>query len=213
MRSPRTAPAVGIVVLLVLSGCTGTLLDVSASPATVPESALATVGYEHVDTTAVPLTYPIAVGPVVRDVRVTSYLSGYDRTTAENRTATLLVLSTPNVEVGGESINPFAHLSNRELAVRVLDETRRLSTVGAVGSLSEVRLVDANERIVLGTRTEVLTYAAILESEGESRAVLLHVVAVPHGRDVVVAVGLHEVTLDESAALESLIEQIEHDDR
>ncbi len=210
------ATALAVVILLFLAGCTGSLVDARASPATVPASTAQSFGYVPGNTTAVPLSYPVGVAGVSTNVSVTSYVSGYAKRTAGGRVVTLAVLSTPNAHVAGRSVNPFAHLSNRELATRALSAVDRvqgstgIGQLGTVGSVGDLRVVDTQERTVLGTTTDVVTYAGTATVDGQSTEVRLVVTSVEHGDDVVVALGVTSVD-DETECLTQLIEQIEHD--
>lgn len=218
MGSSASATTVTLVVVLLLAGCTGTLLSAEASPATIPTPAYESVDYVHGNTTAVPLGYQVGAAGVSRNVTVTSWFSGYSRTVADDEVSLLLVLSTPNVEVAGESVNPFARMSDGILLDRVLNATRTLNVtsvgdtnVSAIADMGELRRVDTAERTVLGTPTTVTTYAGNADIEGTRVAVLVHVATVEHGDDVVVAVAVHPESMDEAARIYSLVEAIEHE--
>ncbi|SDM12923.1 hypothetical protein SAMN04487949_0966 [Halogranum gelatinilyticum] len=223
MSVSRVASTVVLTVVLVLAGCTGTLFAAEASPATIPQSAYESVGYVHGNTTAVPLGYTVGTAGISRNVTVTSQLSGYSRTVADDEVSLLLVLSTPNVEVAGESVNPFARMADGVLLDRVLNATATLNVTGYVGDASDagdvaavadvgdLRRVDAVERTVLETPTTVTTYAGTVEIEGTRVAALVHVAVVEHGDDVVVAVAVHPESMDETARIHALVEAIEHE--
>jgi hypothetical protein len=238
MSPTRLAPVlVGLVVLV--AGCTGTLAEVRAAPATIPEAALTPVGYVHGNTTEVPLTYPVSVGPVTRNVTAYLWLSGYSRTVANdaggNDTAGLLVVSSPNERVEGQSVNPFVHLSNRELVAELLDLVVEAGTatgrnVTDVASLGETGV---SERTVLGRAVAVVTYTATVEVAAAtpadptretppapgvtspavtgSETLFVHLMVVEHGDDVVIALGVHGDAMDEAATMADLMERIEHD--
>lgn len=207
----RTVSALVLAGVVVLAGCTGTLLSAEATPATIPASAYESVGYVHGNTTSVPLTYGVGVAGVSRNVTVTSWLSGYSRTTADGRTAGLLVLSTPNVEVAGESVNPFNRLSDGAVLERVLDATSSFGATEEMDGLSGLRRLDTSERTVLDTPTNVTTYAGNVDAEGTPMGVLVHVLTVEHGDDVVVAIAVHPESMDETTTVHELFERIEHD--
>ncbi|MFC4359960.1 DUF6517 family protein [Halobium salinum] len=211
------AAALLFAALVVLAGCTGTLVNAEASPATIPTEAHEAVGYVHGNTTAVPLTYPIGVAGVSRDVTVTSYVSGYSKTVGATEgspgdVAALLVVSTPNARVAGQSANPFAHATNAELTERAFALLDRAKALGGTEyeDLGDVRELAREERTVLGGSAEVVSFAATATVDGNPTEVRLHVVSVEHGDDVVVALGVHEVGFDESAALAGMMERIEH---
>jgi hypothetical protein len=219
---------VGLLVLL--AGCTGTLAEVRSTPATVPEAALAPVGYVHGNTTEVPLTYPVGVGPVTQDVTVYVWVSGYSRTVETetgNDTAALLVVSSPNREVQGQSVNPFVHLSSRELVAQLFDLVVEAgaATGQSVAGVADLREAGVQERTVLGQPVEVVTYTATVRYEAgatvtaggtpggdatATRTVFVHLMAVEHGEDVVLALGVHGDSMDEGATMAGLMEAIEH---
>ena len=211
MNFVRVTASLAVVVSVLLAGCTGTLVAVEASPATVPAAAFEPLGYVHGNTTAVPLTYPVGAAGVTRDVTVTSYVSGYSKTTDDGDVAALVVLSTPNADVGGQSVNPFAHLSNRDLTARTLaalDGVQGMSEYGEVGDLREV---DVRERTVLGSTVDAVTYAGTATVDGDVTELRFVVASVEHGSDVVTVVGVHGTALDESDNLGSLMERVEHE--
>jgi hypothetical protein len=196
------------------------------------------VGYVHGNTTEVPLTYPVGVGPIKRDVTVYVWVSGYSRTVEHdaggNDTAGLLVVSSPNERVEGQSVNPFVHLSNRELVAQLFDLVVEAGTatgqnVTDVASLEEAGV---SERTVLGRSVEVVTYTATVEiaaptptePTGEAssadatpaavtgtKTLFVHLMVVEHGDDVVLALGIHGDGMDEGATMAALMEAIEHD--
>lgn len=213
----RFAPFL-LAALVVLAGCTGTLVDVRASPATIPAEAYEAADYVHGNTSAVPLTYPVGALGVTRNVTVTSYVSGYSKTVeaddgSPGDVAALLVVSTPNARVAGQSVNPFAHATNAELSERAFALLERGKGMGEwqYEDLGDLREVDRGERTVLGEPTDVVTFAASATLEGKTTELRVHVLSVEHGDDVVVALGVHEAGFDESAALRGLMERIEHE--
>jgi hypothetical protein len=249
MRSLRLL----VVFVVLVAGCTGTLAEVRSAPATIPAAALAPVDYVHGNTTEVPLTYPVSVGPVTRDVTVYVWVSGYSRTvegTTGNETAGLLVVSSPNRRVEGQSVNPFAHLSNRELVAQLFDLVAEVdNATGASGTLgtnvtgiADLRETGVQDRVVLGQSVEVVTYTATVRhgevtatpgsssfdtetsptaasgaetsptvAAGDTTTVRLHLTAVEHGDDVVLALGVHGDGMDEGATMADLMAAIEHE--
>lgn len=209
MRS-RFAPLL-VVLLVVLAGCTGTIEVDSASPATLPQTAYESVGYVHGNTSAVPFTYPIAVGPIVRNVTATTYLSGYSKTTADGEVSAVALWSTPNAHVLGRTVNPLGSLTDRRLAETLLEQLRTLRDTGDVSDVNDVRLVGSENRTVLGETVAIDTYSATVDVDGEPTAVRFHLAVVEHGDDLVVALGVHPEAMTEDAAIAELFEHIEHE--
>lgn len=211
MHSSPVAASLALAVLVVLAGCTGTLVELSAEPATVPPAALAGTGYVHGNTTPVTFAPVVGVGPLVRDVRVTGWLSGYSRTTTDGDIAALVVLSTPDARVEGESVSPVTRLSDPEVVEWALGQVAAAGAGrGIDAGVNGLRPVDRETRTVLGQPVEVVSYAGTVSVEGEQAEVLLHLAVVEHEDDVVVALGVHGAALDERDRLLALVERVEH---
>ena len=200
-----------VVGVVVLAGCSGTLVEYAASPATLPDSALEPLDYVHGNTTEVPLTYRAGMLGISRDVTARTWVSGYSKTTTENETAVLVLYSSPNVKVEGQSVNPFAQLSNRELVLFALERAADLRVAGGVDDVSDLREVGVRTVTVLGERTRTTTYAGTAEVEGERVGVVVDVTVVEHGEDVVVALGIYGETLDETSNHVALVRRMEHE--
>lgn len=196
---------------VVLAGCGGTLVEYAASPATLPDSALDASGYVHGNTTEVPMTYRAGALGISRDITARTWVSGYSKTTAENQTAVLVLHSSPNVKVEGQSVNPLTLLSNRELASFVLDRVADLRSRIAVADVSDLREVGTRNVTVLGEPTRTVSYAGTAEIEGQRVDVVVDVTVVEHGEDVVVALGVYGDVLDETTTHVALVERMEHE--
>jgi hypothetical protein len=200
-----------VVGVVMLAGCSGTLVEYAASPATLPGSALEPLDYVHGNTTEVPLTYRAGMLGISRDVTARTWVSGYSKTTAENETAVLVLYSSPDVKVEGRSMNPFTQLSNREFVLFVLERVTDLRVAGEVDDVSDLREVGVRNVTVLGEQTRTTTYAGTAEVEGERVGVVVDVTVVEHGEDVVVALGIYEETLDETSNHVALVRRMEHE--
>lgn len=224
--TPR-APTVGRVVrpvlvacALVLAGCSGTLVEYAASPAVVPDAALGPRGYVHGNTTEVPITYRVGGGALSQDITLITWVSGYTRTTADDGTtddgttddgiAVLVLYSSPNVQVADRSVNPLGQLSNRELVRTVLDRGAELRGLGGVEGLSDLREHGAQNVTMLGTPVQAVSYVGTADIDGRRIAVVVNIAVVEHEGDVVVALGVHDETRDETATHVALIERVEH---
>jgi hypothetical protein len=200
-----------VVGVVMLAGCSGTLVEYAASPATLPGSALEPLDYVHGNTTEVPLTYRAGMLGISRDVTARTWVSGYSKTTAENETAVLVLYSSPDVKVEGRSVNPFTQLSNREFVLFALERVTDLRVAGEVDDVSDLREVGVRNVTVLGEQTRTTTYAGTAEVEGERVGVVVDVTVVEHGEDVVVALGIYEETLDETSNHVALVRRMEHE--
>lgn len=206
----RSAAALALAVLVALAGCTGVLVDRAAAPAVVSAADHVAAGYEAAPVAAVPVSVPVAVGPVVREVRATGTLAVY---TSPERESAVFVLSTPDAELAGESVNPLLRLTDPETVTMALDALHEAGSAAEanVGEMGDVRPVASEDRVVLGTPTTVTTYRATATAEnGSTTEVSLHVLAVPHDGDVILAVGVHDASSDEGPVVLDLFERIEH---
>lgn len=218
LRSPligRAARPVLVACLLVIAGCSGTLLEYTASPATIPDAALEPRGYVHGNTTELPITYRVGSGGLSRDITLRTWVSGYARVTTDsgagdNRTAVLVLYSSPNVQVAGRSINPLGQLSNRELIRTVLGHATELGGLGGIDGVSDLRERDAQNVTMLGTPTQVVSYVGTADVDGRRVAIVVNIAVVEHDGDIVVALGVHDETLDETATHVALISRVEH---
>lgn len=198
------------VALVVMAGCSGPLLEFSASPATIPEGDLEARGYVHGNTSEVPLTYPVGMFGLSRGVTVNTWVSGHSKTTEDNETAVLVLYSTPNVAVAGTSVNPLLQLSNRELVRFVLNRTTDFRALGGVTEMGGLREAGSRNITMLGDRTRLASYGGFAEVEGERAEVLVNIAVVEHDGDVVVGFGIHPVALDERDEQAALLSSTEH---
>ncbi|WP_411968147.1 DUF6517 family protein [Haloferax sp. YSSS75] len=222
MRPIRLAVALAVVVAL--AGCLGGTTTISASPATIPASAYESHGYVHGNSTVLPLSYDVGVGPASRSVGVETWVSGYSKTTADDAVTVLAVVSSPNRQVAGQSVNPLANLGNRELVGVGLDYLTDAQALGNVPEVNGVREVGSRNVTILGEEAELVTYAgtvvlepgtAIIEGEsvahdGGSAEVRIHVATVEHDGDVVVVFAIHGADVDETDAIVALAGAVEH---
>lgn len=209
----RASSALALTVLLVVTaGCSGTLVEVAASPATIPDDPLEAAGYDHATTTEVPVTYPVGPSVVAQNLTTRTWVSAYVKSTDGNDTAVLVLYSSPNVEVAGTSVNPLGQLSNRELVRFVLDRVGDLRTLGGVEQVTDLRIVGEREVSMLNTTTRFASYAGTAVVDDRRVDVVVNVAVVEHGGDVVVAVGLHEATMAETGTQAALLEDVVHEE-
>jgi hypothetical protein len=96
------------------------------------------------------------------------------------------VVSSPAVEIGGETFNPIGDYSNDRL-VRFI--------ASSYDGLDGVERVSQRQITVLGTETTVTKYSATAPFQGEDVDVLVHVTKVRDGEDFV-AFGIYPQRLD-----------------
>lgn len=203
-----------ILVLVVMGGCVGLVVgdgvEMDGEPAAVNEDALAETDYTFSEYRTIHLNESFDVLGQQRHVNATNHAVIYNRTSNleqfDQDTGGFVVLSTPDVSIAGESVNPAARMSNRELVEQFQGELE--SQVGELGSLSAV-----------SERTEpMLGYAAnvsVFETEttiGDRNVTLyVHVTKVKHEGDLVAVIGVHPEALQQQAPeISRLIRNVEH---
>lgn len=197
--------SVGLAVLLLLAGCTGSVSEFSASPAAVDDTAVEKAGYQHGETSDLTVEETVGVGGVTRDVKVTNWVSTY---AGENGSA-FVALSTPDVEVGGVGVNPLTSMSNREVIGFILE---RVAAAGGASEtdVPELKQTGASQISLLGESTEVVHYRTTVEADGQDVPMRIHVATTRHDGDVLVLIGLHPDAIDEQDTILSLMESVEH---
>lgn len=181
--------AVGIVGLSgCLSGILGTVTSLESTPAGVSQSALASTGYEAVGIEEIVTEETVEIAGQSETIAVTSYLSQYEKQVgiegiAETATATFAVLSTPQLDVAGQTLNPVGEMSSRELVELIADSYDNLSGIEADGE----QMVTILDQSVTQTR-----FVAEARFAGLPLDLDIHVTeAVERGEDLLVTVGVY----------------------
>jgi len=119
MQRRTVITAVGTAGLVGLAGCSGVTGDFTytAAPATLDSAAASDAGYETEGPSAFEITETVDVGGDSREINVTTWTAAYS-----GESGPVIVSSTPNVTVLGQSLNPLARLSGSELISRLLEE-------------------------------------------------------------------------------------------
>lgn len=204
-----------LVLLVVSAGCVGVLtgsepLLVEASSVSVSSTAQGDAGYEEVRTTTQELTREVSAAGQTREVVVTNHVAEYARSIdagplGSGELARFVVVSTPAVEVLGQTFNPVGEMSNRELAELAQDQYQDLENLESAGE----RRVS-----VLGTQATVsrFTADATLQGTGQSVELTLHVTRIRDGGDFIVVIAAHPTLLpDEAERVDAMLGGIQHD--
>jgi len=214
--------AVGTAGLMGLAGCSGVTgdLDFTAKPATVEQAVAADAGYELQETTPIEINESVDVAGETREINITTWTSGY-----QSDTGPFIVLSTPNVEIAGQSLNPLARLSGSELVGRLLEEA------GGGDAISDLEPAGETEITVFGESATVEEFTATLQasagSGGESGGNLpagaengelpirLYLLSVTHeggddNSDVVFALTFHPQERGDPETIYTLFESLQH---
>lgn len=212
MNRTTSVALVVLAVLVATTGClqfvTGGTATFAASQASVSDGALDETGYELANATTDNVSRTFEVAGQERDVRVTNHVVRYDRNVSvdplgERDLARFVLLSTPAVEVAGQTFNPVGDWSERRLVNELASQYSGLSDV----SHEDNRTVRA-----LGSERTVETFTAGATVAGEREIdVRLHVAKFRHGDDFVVALGVHPERLpDERERVDALVRGIDH---
>lgn len=205
---------------LALGGATGTSgclsavtgsgpIEVTADVASVPDSTLESTGYEEYEVKPLVINREFTVAGLTREVEVTNQLAQYDKAVEvfgeRLRASLFVVLSTPAVEIAGQTLNPVGELSTGELARRML---------GRYDGIDNLRTEGEETATVLGTETTVGLFTADATiAGGVTTEVRLHVSeAVRAGGDFVVTVGSYPTMLSgEGDHVRTMMRSVTHE--
>lgn len=200
--------------LVSLTGCIGLAfgdgIEAEASPAAIDEAALEDSSFAYQDSETIEIDETVEVAGQERRVYAVNHLRTYTADAGlqgiQGESGTLAVVSTPDITVVGQSVNPLTRMDHADLLEEFAGE---LETEG--GELEEIRHVEEREEPVLDTAATVDTFAADAEIEGETITVNIHVTTVSHEGDVVVAIGAHpEMFQQQGSEIFDLFTEIEH---
>lgn len=171
-----------------LSGVLGTVTSLESTPAGVSQAALESTGYEAVGIEELVTEREVEAGGQSEVIKITSYLSEYEKQVgidgiAETATATFAVLSTPKLDVVGQTLNPVAEMSGRELVALIGDNYDSIDGIEHDGD----ETVTVLEQSVTKSR-----FVAEASFAGLPLELDLHVTeAAERGDDLLVAVGVY----------------------
>lgn len=209
----RGAAAVAVALLMVTSGCIGFLtgsepLRFSAEPAAVSGSAAEDAGYEYNGTRELTVNRSFDVGGQERRVVATNRIADYSKSIelgplGEAEVGVFNVVTTPAVEIAGQTLNPIGSYSNARLVEFV---QQQYSGLGGIERVSEQNIT------VQGTETTVTKFSATANIEGQEVDVFIHVTKYRSGEDFVVAIGVYPQQLEgqEESNILSMMRAIDH---
>lgn len=202
--------AVAVALLVTLGGCaalTGGDLTYSASKATVAPQAVSAANYQEVSVQDQTVNRTVSVAGQDRTVRLTNWVATYRTqfsSTNSPAPGTVVVLSTPQVSVAGQELNPVGNMPPDQLITTLLQR---------YGGVSDVTRVDAQQMTVLGESTEVSTFRTTMDFQGRTVPVLVHLATVKHQGDYVVVVGVHPTVVSPSkAGIQTMFTGVQHGD-
>lgn len=217
MNRRRALTLIGTVGATGLAGCIGEdgTVTASASPAEIPEGSRA--GFQATGPEAIKIDRPVEFAGISRDVDITTWSSAY--TSSDGQTSLFLV-STPNIKVAGQSLNPLTRLSGADLVARLVDEG--LARAGGDMAVKEIEEQEEITVTVLGGERTVQVFSAILETDNTGSVggiegaengeipIVLYLLSVTHQEDVLLSVGFHPEGVDTGEDIQNLMANIEH---
>jgi hypothetical protein len=151
--------AAGIAGFAGLAGCGGLPdeVTVTAQPATIESATASDAGYETAGPESFELERSVDVAGESRLLRATTWTTAYT-----GEAGPLIVLSTPDVTVAGQSLNPLAQLSGTELIARLLEEFAS----GSELSVSELEPAGNTPVTVFEKEATIEEFTGVVESSG-----------------------------------------------
>lgn len=114
----------------------------------------------------------------------------------------LTILSVPDAQILGQSVNPLVHLPNEELVNRF---------GGAGGSVSNLEESSNRQVSMLESETEVTVFEGAGERDGQSSDAIVSVAKTAHEGDVVIFVGIEPGANETDAGtIDTFLENVEH---
>ena len=212
----RALAAGGALGLASLAGCTA--LDVAtgdgpaefaAGTATVSDTTLSESGYELNEVSDEVISREVEVGGQTREVRVTNTVAEYDKAVElfgeRYQAAVFAAVTTPQIEVLGETLNPIDDFSNRARAELILS---RFAGVGDLERGSEYSTT------VLGSDAAVVVYTADAEIEGTgvTTELELHIgEPVGVGSDFVLPLAAYPAAFSDGENVRRMMNGLEHE--
>jgi len=212
MRLRRTGAVLAVCLLLSVAGCTGLLLQEEtafvASEANVSEAD--ELAYAHNSTEQQNVTRSVEAAGQEREVTVSNRAELFvNRTPDGSPGAAFVVVSSPQVKLAGEELNPVADWSQRDLLMEFSDEFDQY------GNLTDVEERETRQVTMLGREADVRVFNATMAGEdGGAHDVVVSVAKVKHEEDYVVAIGVRGMNGAELSATggdnEALVRRVEH---
>ncbi|WP_410764459.1 DUF6517 family protein [Haloferax sp. DFSO60] len=212
MSSKHLVATFAVIALVVTSGCLGVLtgdeaLSFESEPAATDASVASNAGYSTNGTEELKINRSFTVAGQERQVVASNHLTTYEKKVnlglfGEAKLGVFSVISTPAVEVAGQTLNPIGDYSNDQLVGLVRSRYQGLNNVEQVSS----RNVQ-----MLGETANVTKYSATARVEGEQIDVYVHVTKIRHEDDFIIAIGVYPQQLDgEEENILELMRSVEH---
>ena len=203
----RRAVLAGVSGAFLLAGCTDLVTDgemrFDAEPAFVSEAVQDETDYREQDTEEMTVEEELPAG---RRVAVTNVITEYARAIevgpVGGELARFTVLSTPQVSIAGQALNPVDDMDNRELAEMLQEE---------YDEVENIEEVDRRDVELFGSGAELSQFEAEARTGGQSIDVFIDIARADSGEDIVISLGVYPQQLDEEAeTIDRLVSGIEH---
>ena len=207
--------SLALAVLVLTAGCLGVLtgsepLELESNEVSVSAAAQGDAGYEEVRTETQTIEREFSAAGQTREAVVTNHVAEYARSVSVEPLGTgefarFVVVSTPAVEVLGQTFNPVGAMTTRELVELVQDRYAGLEDVSPAGERTVT---------ILGESATVseFTGEAEIAAVGERVDVTIHVVRVRSGPDFIVAIGAHPTALPgEADRIDTMLRGVVHE--
>lgn len=211
MHRSHAVAAVLAALLLATSGCLGVVTGgettFEASPSTVPDATLSETDYERTTNETRTVEENVTMLGQDRTIRVVNHVSEYHKTVSipflgDVDLARFAVVTTPDAQVAGQSLNPLAQLSARQIVGEFSGEA------AGVENLSHL----SNRTVqVLGEDRTVEKFEGTVERNDRTVEVFVHVAAFEHEGDHLLAIAAYPQTLsDEQENVDELLRSVDH---
>lgn len=208
----RTVAILAVALTMTSAGCGFLLgneaLSFSSDPVTVADQTVSNTGYEETNVTAENATRNFSAAGETRTVRVVNHLAQYERqvqlsTIGESQpAAVVVVLSSPEIDVAGQTLNPISGLDERQILDKFSSSYEGL-TVGQRVDNRTVQSLDGERTLSKFEGTATLA--------GTEQDVYVHVTKYKHESDFVTAVAIYPQSLEgEEDTVVTLLNNFEH---
>lgn len=208
----RSWTTLALLMLVCTSGCLGALtgggpITLEAEPAAVAPAAAESTGYEDNGTRTFTVNRTLEAAGQEQQISVENKVTTYEKALdlgplGEAKLGVFALITTPAVEIAGQTLNPVGDYDNDRLVGLVESQYR---------GLSDVQQVSNRQVTVLGSETTVTKYSAKATALGQQVDVFVHVTKVRHEADFVIAVGVYpQVLSGEEDAVFRLLRATEH---
>lgn len=199
--------------MLALSGCLGFVTgedayEVQSEPGRVSPSTADETDYELQEVAEEVIEEQFEVAGQERSVEATNYVATYERTVefgplGEAALAVFAVLSTPAVEIAGQTLNPVAEYDNERLVQLIASNYESLEIRGEAETLTYAPFE---------TEYEATKFDAVAQFEGQEVEVFVQVGSVRHEEDFLVPIAVYpqDRAENEEPVVTDLTENLEH---